>query len=151
MHVATRECIAAWDVTCITSVALRGQSIQCNASQSFPTNIFFSEMYVGNAHFDEMQDYESEEVDDQMDEDTPFNGMSGSGMHYSEEGGVRYTRNLEKSVSSLPQVVTETCKQTETHVCTLEWRVDALHFTMQQSVSMCSENCQRVQKNSARV
>ena len=41
----------------------------------------FSEMYVGNANPDEMRDYESEEVDDQMDEDIPF----GSGMHYSDE------------------------------------------------------------------
>ena len=42
----------------------------------------FSSMYVGNANLDEMRDYESEEVDDQMDEDTPPHGTSGSGMHY---------------------------------------------------------------------
>ena len=34
----------------------------------------FSEIYVGNANLDEMRDYESEEVDDQMDEDTPQMG-----------------------------------------------------------------------------
>ena len=89
-----------------------------------------------------MRDYESEEVDDQMDEDIPF----GSGRHYSEEEWVRYTRDLEKSVSSLPQVVIETCKDTEMHVCTLEGRVDALHATMQHSMTMCSENGQRVQQ-----
>ena len=36
--------------------------------------------------------------------------------------------------------------QTEAHVCTLEGRVDALHATMQHSISMCSENGQRVQQ-----
>ena len=81
-----------------------------------------------------------------MDEDTPFNGMSGSGMHYSEEEWVLYTHDLENSVSSLPKVVIETYMQTETHVCTLESRVDALHASMQRSVSMCAENCQRVQQ-----
>ena len=77
-----------------------------------------------------------------MDEDIPFV----PGMHYSEEEWVRYTRDLEKSVSSLPQVVIETCKDTEMHVCTLESRVDALHATMQHSISMCSEKGQRVQQ-----
>ena len=72
--------------------------------------------------------------------------MAGSGMHCSEEEWVRYPHELEKSVSLLPQVVIETCMQTETHVCTLEGRVDALHVTMQQSVSMCAENGQRVQQ-----
>ena len=72
--------------------------------------------------------------------------MSGSGMHYSEEEWVRYTCELEKSVSALPQVIMETCMQIETHVCTLEGRVDALHATMQQSVSMCAEKGQRVQQ-----
>ena len=72
--------------------------------------------------------------------------MSGSGMHHSEEEWVRYTRELEKYVSSLPQVVMEACMQTETHVCTLESRVDALHATMQQSASMCAEKGQRVQQ-----
>ena len=67
-------------------------------------------------------------------------------MHYSEEEWVRYTRDLEKTVSALPQVVIETCKETEMHVCTLEGRVDALHATMQHSISMCAENSQRVQK-----
>ena len=76
----------------------------------------------------------------------PPHGMAGSGMHYSEEEWVRYTRDLEKSVSSLPQVVIETCKQTETHVCTLEGRVDPLHATMQHSMSMCAENYQHVQQ-----
>ena len=69
----------------------------------------------------------------------PPNGMSASGMHYSEEEWVRYTREFEKSVSSLPQVVMDTCMQTETHMCTVEGRVDALHATMQHSISMCSE------------
>ena len=86
-----------------------------------PSRVFsqipFSETYVGNANPDEMRDYESEEVDDQMDEDIPFNRMSGSCMDYSEEEWVRYARDLEKSVSSLPQVVIETCRQTETQVC----------------------------------
>ena len=67
-------------------------------------------------------------------------------MHFSEGEWVRYTRELEKFVSSLPQVVMETCMQTETHVCTLESRVDALHATMQQSASMCAEKGQRVQQ-----
>ena len=34
----------------------------------------FSEMYVENANLDDMRDYYSEEVDDQMDEDTPQMG-----------------------------------------------------------------------------
>ena len=67
-------------------------------------------------------------------------------MHYSEEEWVRYCRELEKSVSALPQVFMETCMQTETRVCTLECRVDALHVTMQPSVSMCAEKGQCVQK-----
>ena len=82
------------------------------SSRAFPQTPF-SETYIGNANPDEMQDYESEEADYQMDEDISF----GSGMHDSEEEWVRYTSDLEKSVSSLPQVVIETCKQTETHVC----------------------------------
>ena len=53
MLVAAGECIVAWDVACITSVARRDQSIQCNAFQSFPTNTF-SETYVGNANPDEI-------------------------------------------------------------------------------------------------
>ena len=68
-------------------------------SRAFP-QIPFSETYVGNANLDAMRDYESEEVDDQMDEDTPPYGMSGSGMHYSEEEWVSYTSELEQSVSS---------------------------------------------------
>ena len=72
--------------------------------------------------------------------------MLGSGVHYSEEEWVRYTRDLETSVSSLPQVFMETCRQTEILMGTLEGRVDALHATMQQSMSMCSENSQRVQQ-----
>ena len=67
-------------------------------------------------------------------------------MHWSEEEWVRYTRDLEKSVSSLPQVVMEACKDTEMHVCTLESRVDALHANMQHSISMCADNGQRVQQ-----
>ena len=81
-----------------------------------------------------------------MDEDPSPHGIPGSGVHYSEEEWVRYTRDLEKSVSSLPQVFMETCRQTETQMGTLEGRVDALHVTMQQSMSMCSENSQRVQQ-----
>ena len=81
-----------------------------------------------------------------MDEYTPPNGMPGSGMHYSEEEWVCYTRELEKSLSALPQVIIETCMQTETHLCMLEGRVDALHATMQQSVSMCGEKGQCVQQ-----
>ena len=77
-----------------------------------------------------------------MNKDIPFV----SGMHYSEEEWVRYTRDLEKSVSSLPQVVIETCKDTEMHVRTLESRVDSLHATMQHSISMCAENGQHVQQ-----
>ena len=77
-----------------------------------------------------------------MDEDIPCS----SGMHYSKEEWVRYTRDLETSGSSLPQVVMKTCKQTERHVCILEGRVDALHATMQHSMSVCSENGQRVQQ-----
>ena len=102
-------------------------------------------MYLGNANLDEMRDYESEEMGGQMDKDPP-NGMSGSGMHYSEEEWVRYTRELEKFVSSLPQVIMETCMQTETHVCKLESIVHALHATMRQFVPMCAEKGQRVQQ-----
>ena len=103
----------------------------------------FSAMYVGNAT---MRDYESEEVDDQMDEDTPPHEMLGSGVHYSEEECVHYTRGLERSLASLPQVFMENCRQTEAHMGTLDGRVDALHATMQHSISMCSENGQRVQQ-----
>ena len=81
-----------------------------------------------------------------MNEDSPPHGMSGSGMHYSEEEWDRYTRDLEKSVSSLPQVVMEICMQTETCVHTLESRVDALHATMQKSASMCAEKGPCVQQ-----
>ena len=63
-------------------------------------------------------------------------------MHYSEEEWVRYTRELEHSVSSLPQVFMETCKQTEIPMGTLEGRGDALHATVQHSISMCAENAQ---------
>ena len=118
---------------------------EISQSSAMPSRVFpqipFSETYVGNANSGAMRDFESEEVDDeQMDEDIPFD----SGMHYSEEEWVRYTRDLEKYVSSLPQVVIETCNQTETHVCTLEGRVDVVHATMWHSMSMCSENGQRV-------
>ena len=68
------------------------------------------------------------------------------GHLFSEEEWFRYTRELEKSVSSLPQVVMETCMQTETCVRTLESRVDALHATLQQSVSTCAGKGQRVQQ-----
>ena len=67
-------------------------------------------------------------------------------MHYSEEERVRYTRELEHSVSSLPQAFMETCRQTEIHMGTLEGRVDALHATMQHSISMCTKNSQCVQE-----
>ena len=79
-----------------------------------------------------------------MDEDTPPHGMLGSGMHYPEEEWVHYTRELEKSVSSLTQVFMETCRQTEAHMGTFEGGVDALHATMQHSISMCAENAQHV-------
>ena len=49
-------------------------------------------------------------------------------------------------MSALPQVVIETCKDTEVHVCTLESRVDALHATMQHSSPMCAENAQHAQQ-----
>ena len=39
------------------------------------------------------------------------------------------------------------CTHIEAQVHTLEGRVEALHATMQQSVSMCAEKGQRVQKN----
>ena len=75
---------------------------EISQSSAMPSRVFprtpISEMYVGNANPDEMRDYESEEVDDQMDEDTPLSWMAGSGMHYSEEEWVLYTRELEKSV-----------------------------------------------------
>ena len=103
----------------------------------------FSATYVGNAT---MRDYESEEVDDQMDEDSPPPVLADSGMHYSEEEWVRYTRGVEKTVSELRQIVVETCTQTNGQVCALEGRVDVLHATKQQSVSMCSEQGQRVQQ-----
>ena len=83
--------------------------VQC--PQSYP-QIPFSQTFVGNANPDAMRDYESEEVDDQMDEDIPFV----SGMHYSEEEWVHYSRDFENSVSSLPQLVIETCKETQMHV-----------------------------------
>ena len=47
---------------------------EINQSSAMPSRVFpqipFSETYVGNANLDEMRDYESEDVDDQMDEDT---------------------------------------------------------------------------------
>ena len=50
-----------------------GEISQSNAMSSrVLPQIPFSETYVGNANPDEMRDYESEEVDDQMDEDIPF-------------------------------------------------------------------------------
>ena len=72
--------------------------------------------------------------------------MLGSGGHYSEEEWVQYTRGLERSLASFPQMSMETCRQMDTHLGALEGRVDALHVTMQHSMSTCSENGQRVQQ-----
>ena len=59
---------------------------------------------------------------------------------------VRYTHELEKAAATSPQVALETCTHLESQFHTLEGRVEVLHVTMQQSVSMCAEKGQVVQQ-----
>ena len=67
-------------------------------------------------------------------------------LHYSAEEWIRYIHELEKAAATLPQVALEKCTHLESQFHTLEGRVEVLHVTMQQSVSMCAEKGQRVQQ-----